>query len=149
VVRRLTTVDSTYLFSLVPAYSFEIYQNKDKMSTYGPVTSSGTVTSYLPISSRWPSSSECSSLFIDKGPYAINPGLMLYDPEYASVVEHAPTCLPPEAYSMWYPNITHWIDTVPTSTALGGYVMNCPEAYTTYMSTSTDSLITTIGCCPS
>jgi len=36
-------------------------------SPYGPITSSGTVTSYLPLTTAWSAPAQCSSLFLDTG----------------------------------------------------------------------------------
>ncbi|KAH8696151.1 hypothetical protein BGW36DRAFT_428171 [Talaromyces proteolyticus] len=110
------------------------------MSNYGPITSSGTVTSYLPLTSAWSAPAQCSSLFLKAGD-----NLFLNSPQYDQVVPGAPECNPPELSPWWYQSL----DTAsPTATLLGGYEFVCPAAYTTVFSWVTAET-TTIGCCPS
>ncbi|KAF4631627.1 hypothetical protein G7Y89_g6510 [Cudoniella acicularis] len=118
------------------------------MSTYGPITGSGTVTSYFPLNSAWPSTAACSSLFLDNDPGGFGGQLFAFEAHYASIVALAPTCMPPEASPWWSQVFT--TPSVPlTTTLLGGYSMLCPEAFSTVYSNSTDTITTTIGCCPS
>lgn len=109
------------------------------LSTYGPVTTSGTVTSYVPLTSAWSAPAKCSSLFLDWDRI-----LYLNSPQYENVVARAPACLPPQISPWWYQSLN---TASPTLTLLGGYEFLCPEAYTTIYSVVLDST-TTIGCCP-
>lgn len=109
-------------------------------SPYGPVTSSGTVTSYLPLTTAWSAPAQCSSLFLESGG-----NLLLNAPEYQNDVAGAPGCMPPQISPWWYQSLNA---ASPTVTLLGGYDFLCPEAYTTAFSWAVDST-TTIGCCPS
>jgi len=118
------------------------------MSTYGPVTALGTVTSYLPLITAWPEVAACSSDFINGGVAPPTGTLYLNDPKYASVVgSGAPTCVPPEVSSWWYQ--TDKTAATPTTYELGGYDMNCPGGYATVYKNAPNTLVTTIGCCPS
>ncbi|CZR67976.1 uncharacterized protein PAC_17875 [Phialocephala subalpina] len=109
-------------------------------SLYGPVMSSGTVTSYLPLTTAWSAPAQCSSLFLDSGG-----NLYLNAPEYQNDMPRAPACMPPQISPWWYQSLN---TASPTVTLLGGYDFLCPEAYTTVFSSVVDST-TTIGCCPS
>jgi hypothetical protein len=111
--------------------------------SFGPITSAGTVTSYLPLSTAWSAPDDCSSLFLSN---VLSPNqLYLNDPKYPNVVVGAPSCLPPQLSTWWY-NTPNTVS--PTVYSLGGYSFFCPDLYTTVYSTAI-SLTTTIGCCPS
>uniref|UniRef100_A0A093UZN3 Kinesin light chain n=1 Tax=Talaromyces marneffei PM1 TaxID=1077442 RepID=A0A093UZN3_TALMA len=109
-------------------------------SAYGPVTTSGTVVSYLPLTTAWSAPAECSSLFLDT-----NGHLYLNAPEYHNGVSGSPECVPPEVSVWWYQSLN---PASPTETLLGGYDFACPEAYTTAFFFLVGST-STIGCCPS
>lgn len=109
-------------------------------STYGPITTSGTVVSYLPLTTAWSAPAECSSLFLDTAGY-----IFLNAPEYHNGVVGSPECVPPEVSIWWYQSLN---PASPTEILLGGYDFACPEAYTTVFSYYADST-STIGCCPS
>jgi hypothetical protein len=120
------------------------------MAGISPITVSGTVTSYLPLTTAWPSYSGCASQIIDNDPGTTVTALFVNDPKYANVVAGAPTCLPPEVSSWWYQSETDSGQQRPTVTLLGGYDFTCPEFYSTvYSSTAANLLTTAIGCCPS
>jgi hypothetical protein len=111
--------------------------------SYGPVTSTGTVTSWLPLNTAWSAPAECSTLFLSD---VLSPHqLYLNDPKYPNVVVGAPSCLPPQISTWWYNTVS---SIAPTVYSLGGYSFVCPSAYSTVFSTA-NSLTTTIGCCPS
>lgn len=117
-------------------------------SSYGPVTVSGTVTEYLPLTTAWPFSAGCSTQILSNGFSSISAPSSIYfnDPKYANVVPGQPTCLPPEVSYWWYQD-----KKASTTTLLGGYSFLCPEAYSTAYSTvgtTSNSVTTTIGCCP-
>ena len=118
------------------------------MSSYGPVTNAGVVTSYLPLTTAWPFSAGCSTQILsdDVPGYSAPYYLYFNDPRYPSVVPQQPTCLPPQISSWWYQTTQDSITTL-----LGGYTFLCPSAYSTVYSsagTTTGSVTTTIGCCP-
>jgi hypothetical protein len=120
------------------------------MAGISPITVSGTVTSYLPLTTAWPSYSGCASQIIDNDPGTTVTALFVNDPKYANVVAGAPTCLPPEVSSWWYQSEIDSGQQRPTVTLLGGYDFTCPEFYSTvYSSTAANLLTTAIGCCPS
>ncbi|KUL82638.1 hypothetical protein ZTR_09089 [Talaromyces verruculosus] len=109
-------------------------------STHGPITTSGTVVSYLPLTTAWSAPAGCSSLFLVTAGY-----LFLNAPEYHNGVVGSPECVPPEVSIWWYQSLN---SASPTAILLGGYDFAYPEAYTTVFSYYADST-STIGCCPS
>jgi hypothetical protein len=119
------------------------------MSTYGPITVSGTTICLIPLTTAWSAASACQSLFLDNqiqstGASAFQ--LFAYDGKYAAVAGGGPTCLPPDV-SRWWSQSTNSQTAVVTQ--LGGYNFHCPEAYTTVFSLDPNIEMTTIGCCPS
>lgn len=112
--------------------------------SYSPITQSGTVTSFLPLTTAWPATKLCSSVFYTGGgfdnPVAFYPDLHLY---YANVGT-APNCLPPEVATWWYQ------DTGVSSVATVLAPIVCPEQYYTIVAdkeSNDDS--TFVACCPS
>jgi hypothetical protein len=116
-------------------------QPQTMASTYAPGTLSGVVTSWLPISSAWPSVAACQTIVWN------NPEYTQYndidDPGYGISVDNALTCLPPIATQWWRSQPNNGVTTL----SLGPIV--CPSAYFT-ASTSTQATGSTwIACCPS
>lgn len=108
------------------------------------ITSSGTTTKYLPLSTAYPSQAGCSSLFVN--PATNGDGqLFAFDPGYASH-NSGPACVPPEATGWW---VQDTASDLTTRTELGGYTMMCPEAYKTVAMSVLDKSSTRVGCCPS
>ncbi|KAL2064171.1 hypothetical protein VTL71DRAFT_4665 [Oculimacula yallundae] len=108
------------------------------------ITLSGTTTTYLPLSTAYPSQASCSSLFI-AGVNNDDSKIFAFDPSLASH-NSAPACLPPEATLWWKQNPS---TDLTTRTELGGYKMICPEAYKTVAMSVLDQSSTMVGCCPS
>ncbi|GLA01985.1 hypothetical protein AnigIFM60653_001278 [Aspergillus niger] len=70
-------------------------------SNYPPETdSSGTVTSYMPLTSVWTASSGCESKFRLDGP-----SLMAWDPGYMLDVDTNARCCPPQMVTQWEQNL--------------------------------------------
>ncbi|KAH9219867.1 hypothetical protein DL95DRAFT_384071 [Leptodontidium sp. 2 PMI_412] len=108
------------------------------------ITSSGTTTTYLPLSTAYPAQAGCSSLFVNP---AVEGGdrLFAFDPGYAAH-NSGPACMPPQA-TLWWGQDT--ATDLTTRTELGGYKMVCPEAYKTVAMSVLDKSSTRVGCCPS
>lgn len=109
------------------------------VASYPPVTNAGIVTSWLPITTAWPSSAACSTLVWEGYP----PYQVIYDPGYGISVDLSLKCLPPAATTWWEQDHSN-LGT--TSFSLGPIV--CPQAYTT-ASTSVQDSSTFVACCPS
>lgn len=110
-------------------------------TTRAPETNGGVVTSWLPVSSAWPSVSQCSTEIYSQlgGGVAIG-----FDPYYGIYISTQVTCLPPYATSWW-----NQPDQTPaqTRTSIGPLV--CPQLYTTAYTSVVNSESTFIACCPS
>ncbi|KAI9055707.1 hypothetical protein LZ554_000649 [Drepanopeziza brunnea f. sp. 'monogermtubi'] len=104
------------------------------------ITRSGITTTYLPLSTAYPSQASCSSLFINSADQ-----LFAFDPSYGAP-NSGPACLPPEATRWWEQDTDPGLT---TSTAIGGYKMVCPQAYKTVAMSVLDESSTRVGCCPS
>ncbi|KAG6358757.1 hypothetical protein INS49_012276 [Diaporthe citri] len=102
-------------------------------------TENGATTSYLPLTTAWPSAgTDCAS-----GVYQQIGGIFLgWDPWYAQNVDNRlSTCWPPEA-SAW------WTQAALPTTVLGP-VFTCPEAYYEAYTSTLDSHTKQTICCPS
>ncbi|PYH44695.1 uncharacterized protein BP01DRAFT_383262 [Aspergillus saccharolyticus JOP 1030-1] len=110
--------------------------------TYPPETNSGTVTSYLPLTTAWPSSSGCASYFrLDR------PTLVAWDPGYGLDVNHNIACEAPEVTTWWEQGLLGNGGTLPTRVSLGPFT--CPEGFATMKSSIKDAYSTLAMCCPS
>lgn len=130
------------LFSICPSL-ISPPQHFCKMAslTYAPSTLSGTTTTWLPITSAWPSVAACQTIVWN------NPVYTQYndvnDPGYGILVDKALTCLPPVATTWWESQPNDGVNTY----NLGPIV--CPSAYST-ATTSTKGIGSTwVACCPS
>ena len=72
----------------------------DMASQYPPETHGGIVTSWIPVTSAWPSSPGCESKFWS----VVESTLAAWDPGYGISVDRAVTCLPPAQTSWWDAN---------------------------------------------
>lgn len=114
-------------------------------TSYSLLTQSGTVTSYLPLTTTYVAPRNCFSTFFVHGlfpsqpAFAFDPNLNLFD------IDSQLQCLPPPAVTWWEQNPT--VDS--TSIAIGPVI--CPAAYTTATTLVVDlhSQTTLVGCCPS
>jgi hypothetical protein len=116
-------------------------------TTHAAELNAGVWTSWLPLTTAWPTQAACSSEIWarfgiqeanDFWPY-------LYDPAYElSVASPATACLPFEATSWWDGGST--ASNTITSYSVGPIV--CPAAYTTYSTILLSSSSTSVICCP-
>lgn len=108
------------------------------------IGSDGTITSWLPMSTAWPSVSGCESQMFKFVPQI----LAGWDPGYELFVPGAATCLPPQMLTWWDADkLTLGIDTTKTKLSVGPIV--CPEAYTTATTITNAGKSTFVACCPS
>jgi hypothetical protein len=92
---------------------------------------SGVWTSWIPLTTAWPSQAACSSLAWAR--VGLQPESQfwpyIYDPDYGKSVENSPTCLPPQ--------VTKWADADGGNTISKPFTswsispIVCPEAFTT------------------
>ncbi|KAE9379498.1 hypothetical protein N431DRAFT_478501 [Stipitochalara longipes BDJ] len=115
--------------------------------THPAELNSGIWTSWLPLTTAWPSQSACNSAIWIRGsidesddsfPY-------IFDPDYGSSVANSLTCLPPYATQWWEGAVT--TSNTITSWSIGPIV--CPAAYTTASTTVVSGSSTSVMCCPS
>jgi hypothetical protein len=66
-------------------------------AAHPPETSGGTVTSWLPLTTAWPSSQPCFSSFLAYNDFAEGAIAYFFDPAYGIIVDANMRCLPPEA----------------------------------------------------
>jgi hypothetical protein len=109
-------------------------------SQHSPETSSGIVTSWLAVTTAWPTQAGCSSALWNVWSTAI----VAFDPGYSLSVDKRSSCLPPAAMSWWeQDHSTH------TGMTLSLGLLVCPQAYTTASSSEKHNFSTFIACCPS
>lgn len=111
--------------------------------THPPETNDGIVTSWLPLTTAWPSISQCDTALYNIGPDPVF-SLVAYDPFFGLHVDTRLTCLPPAATTWWYSQNQTPLLTV---TSIGPVI--CPEAYTTASTSDGGSGSTLVMCCPS
>lgn len=112
------------------------------ITSYPAETNSGTVTSYLPLTTAWPSSSGCASIYRLNGP-----SLVAWDPGYGLDVNSDVVCDAPEVTTWWEQGLLGNGGTLPTRISLGPFT--CPEAFSTMKSSVKDASSTLVMCCPS
>ncbi|PYI23511.1 hypothetical protein BO99DRAFT_439794 [Aspergillus violaceofuscus CBS 115571] len=112
------------------------------ITSYPAKTNSGTVTSYLPLTTAWPSSSGCASIYRLNGP-----SLVAWDPGYGLDVNSDVVCDAPEVTTWWEQGLLENGGTLPTRVSLGPFT--CPEAFSTMKSSVKDAFSTLEMCCPS
>lgn len=111
--------------------------------SHPPETNEGIVTSWLPLTSAWPSVSQCATggIYSQLGESGVP---IAYDPFFGVSLEPSITCLPPAATSWWsestgIPLLTH--------VSIGPVV--CPGGYTTATTSVVNNSSTFVACCPS
>jgi hypothetical protein len=128
--------------ALCPLLSLTHPHTQTMASTYAPSTLSGIVTSWLPITSAWPSVAACQTIVWNNALYTQYNDVE--DPRYGISVDTVLTCLPPVATPWW---LQQSANNPGTTLSLGPIV--CPSAYFT-ASTSTQATGSTwVACCPS
>ncbi|KAF7852540.1 hypothetical protein EAF04_010941 [Stromatinia cepivora] len=103
-------------------------------------TSSGTITTWLPLSTAWPSTAACSSLvYVGSGKDAGK--VFGWDPLYQAVLDTgSPRCFADEMASWWLEPSSVTISLGPT--------FNCPAAYSTVATSVHSAGVTQVFCCP-
>ncbi|KAJ8066514.1 hypothetical protein OCU04_005572 [Sclerotinia nivalis] len=103
-------------------------------------TSSGTITTWLPLSTAWPSTAACSSLvYVGGGKDAGK--VFGWDPLYQAVLDTgSPRCFADEMVSWWLEPSSVTISLGPT--------FNCPAAYSTVATSVHRAGVTQVFCCP-
>lgn len=107
-----------------------------------PEVNSGTTTSWIPLTTAWPSQSGCASSFFL---YPGQPQAVAWDPGYGYFAGGTPNCLPPEA-TTWHEQ-AHQNGDGFTSLSIRPIV--CPAAFTTAASSIQSGSSTLVLCCPS
>jgi hypothetical protein len=111
------------------------------LSNYPPETHGGTVTSWVPVGTAYPSSSGCESLFWS----VVQGTLAAWDPGYGLSVDTNVKCVPP-AETTWWNQVRLGVNTL-TRLSLGP--ITCPSAYSTVTtSIGTNTSSTFVACCP-
>lgn len=110
--------------------------------THPPETNAGITTSWLPMSTAWPSIAGCESSFWKVSPQT----LAGWDPGYGIWVQPGLSCQPPQVTSWWDENHSNGIDYSATAYSLGPVV--CPDAYFTATTSVNTQSSTFVGCCP-
>jgi hypothetical protein len=107
-----------------------------------PEVNSGTTTSWIPVTTPWPSSSGCASAFFL---YPGQPAPVAWDPGYGYFAGGTPRCLPPAATTWWEQNHQGGDDF--TTVSIRPVV--CPAAFTTAATSLQSGSSTLVLCCPS
>ncbi|GJP92699.1 hypothetical protein AnigIFM59636_011501 [Aspergillus niger] len=112
-------------------------------SNYPPETdSSGTVTSYMPLTSVWTASSGCESKFRLDGP-----SLMAWDPGYMLDIDTNARCCPPQMVTWWEQALLGVGGQYHTQMEIGPFTG--PESWPTVASSIKNQYSTLWMCCPS
>lgn len=111
------------------------------MALYPAETSNGQVTSFIPLTSAWPSSSGCASSFRLNGP-----SLMAFDPGYGLDIDPDVRCAPPAVTTWWKQGLLGGGQDDHTAVSLGP--MTCPQDWSTVVSSTKDQSSTLAMCCP-
>ncbi|KAB8304943.1 hypothetical protein EYC80_004260 [Monilinia laxa] len=103
-------------------------------------TSSTTVTTWLPLSTAWPSTAACSSLvYVGTGKDAGK--IFGWDPLYQAVLDTgSPRCFAEEMVTWWFQPSSAVISLGPT--------FHCPAAYSTVATSVHSAGVTQVFCCP-
>lgn len=118
--------------------------NMTSVVTHPPETNGGLVTSWLPITSAWPSIAECATGGIYSQIGSNGALAIADDPYYGVSIDTSLTCLPPVATSWWSQTTA---TPLLTRISLGPIV--CPGGYTTAITSAVNDISTFVACCPS
>jgi hypothetical protein len=109
--------------------------------THPPETNNGVVTSWLPVTTAWPSIQQCSTDIYSQ----LGGGVALaFDPYYGRFINTQITCLPPAA-TLWWSRVLQ----TPAQTITGLGPLECPQLYTTGTTSVINPMSTFVACCPS
>ncbi|KAE9372893.1 hypothetical protein N431DRAFT_376178 [Stipitochalara longipes BDJ] len=110
------------------------------MSNYPPETHNGIVTSWVPLTSAYPSSSGCETLWWS----VVVSTLAVWDPGYGLSVDSNVHCVPQPVTSWW--NQDRLGQNSLTQLSIGP--ITCPVDYTTVATSIVDQTSTFVACCP-
>ncbi|PMD32307.1 hypothetical protein L207DRAFT_572109 [Hyaloscypha variabilis F] len=110
------------------------------MSNYPPETHNGIVTSWIPLTSAYPSSSGCDTLWWS----VVVSTLAVWDPGYGLTVDSNVHCVPPPVTS-WWDQANLGANSL-TQLSIGP--ITCPVDYTTVATSIVDETSTFVACCP-
>lgn len=119
---------------LVNHYCFTLYGGVDR--------NDGDVTSWIPLTTVWPSSSGCGSSFRLDGP-----SLVAFDPGYGLEIDSAVKCQPP-AVTTWWEQGRLGKGVYSGHTAVSILPLTCPESFSTVVTSIKDQSSTLAMCCP-
>jgi hypothetical protein len=109
--------------------------------THPPVTNNGVVTSWLPVTTAWPSIQQCSTDIYSQ----FGGGLALaFDPYYGRFINTQISCLPPAA-TLWWSQVLQ----TPAQTITGLGPLECPQLCTTGTTSVINPMSTFVACRPS
>ena len=109
---------------------------------YPAETNRNKVTSYIPLTSPWPSSSGCASLFRQNGP-----SLMAWAPGYGLDIDTKVSCNPPAVTTWWDQERLGGGGRYETRVSIGP--LTCPSYFHTVVTSIKDGYSTLAMCCPS
>lgn len=112
--------------------------------THPPETNLGIVTSWLPLTTTYPSQSGCSSDIYARWGITSGYNAVAFDPEYGISVNTSVSCLPAQATTWW--DQLGLQDTTSTVISLGPVI--CPAQYTTIGTSLVGVGSTLVVCCP-
>ena len=135
---RLFSVLYTRLCLSLPSDD-DYFQNMGSL-IYPPETNAGTVTSWVPIGTTFPSPSGCESLYWS---YVVGT-LAVWDPGYGISVDTNIKCLPPAATS-WWDQARSGVNSLTTFSLCP---ITCPSDYTTVIIMVQNLFSTFVACCP-
>ncbi|KAL1982509.1 hypothetical protein VTN96DRAFT_1234 [Rasamsonia emersonii] len=113
------------------------------MSVYPAETTSGVVTSWIPLTTVWTASAGCSDSFRLDGP-----SLVAFDPGYGLDIDHRVICQPPAVTTWWEQGLLGGGDQS-GHTAVNILPLTCPEGFSTVVTSTRDHSSTLAMCCPS
>lgn len=111
-------------------------------TVYPAVTSNGAVTSFVPLTTVFTPSADCSNYYRLNGP-----SLVAFDPGYGLDIDTQVRCLPPAVTTWWEQGRLGAVDDDHTALSLGP--MTCPDEWTTVATSIEDRSSTLAMCCPS
>lgn len=109
-------------------------------SKYSLETTSGTTTSWLPLTTVYPIVNGCDQLFRQ-----IPEGLLGYDPNYGKTIDPRYSCAPPQA-TAWWEQLNGNTQTYNGNIEIGP--VTCPQSWRVVQTSIKDSVSTYSMCCP-
>ncbi|KAI1324337.1 hypothetical protein F5Y16DRAFT_307883 [Xylariaceae sp. FL0255] len=110
---------------------------------YPAETTSGIVTSFIPLTTIYTPTAGCSSIFRLDGP-----SLVAFDPGYGFDIDSSVDC-EPSAVTTWWEQGRFGGGNIPGHTAVSIGPMICPDGWSTVISSKRSMSSTLAMCCPS